>query len=125
LSGCWSLQRFSDYSKFNKDQLRIEGDKKFLDVIQKKGKVKVSIPLNPDIDSILKKYDYTLPKIYEQKLNENIKTICESANINDSVSVVETIGGREVIQSYQRYKLVQSHTARRTGCTNMFLAGFP
>ena len=41
------------------------------------------------------------------------------------VEIEETRGGRKQRRTVPKYELIQSHTARRSGFTNMYLAGIP
>ena len=45
------------------------------------------------------------------------------ADINDIVELEETKGGTIKMQRYEKWQLIHSHTARRTGATLMYLAG--
>lgn len=75
------------------------------------------------MEEIFKKYDYKTPKIPEQKLNRRIKDIGAKAKIKEKV-IVETIqGGLKVKKSVPKHELIKTHTARRSGTTNMYLAG--
>ena len=47
------------------------------------------------------------------------------AGITEPVTTVRTEGGRQISRTLPKYKLVASHTARRSGATNMFIAGIP
>lgn len=42
---------------------------------------------------------------------------------DEMVEMVETKGGTKTTVKYEKYKLIHSHTARRTGATLMYLAG--
>ena len=77
------------------------------------------------MDAILKKYGYEPPRVHDQKLNENIKTICNIAKINTPTEIEEIIGGKKVKTVKPKYEMVASHTARRTGATLMYKAGVP
>lgn len=126
LVGCYTAQRFSDYSRIKKDNVRfLENGHKVIDLIQKKTGERVIIPVSSQLDELLKKYDYTVPLIYEQKLNQRIKDVGESAGI-DNTEIIESIkGGMKVERKVFKFDLIKTHTARRSGCTNMYLAGIP
>jgi len=64
-------------------------------------------------------------KISDQNINERIKEICQLVEINELVSVSRTEEGRLAERVFPKYKLVSTHTARRSGATNMYLAGIP
>lgn len=126
LCGCYTAQRFGDYSRINKTHIRtLENDKKVIDLIQQKTGEKVVIPVRHELEIILSRYDYTLPKTFEQKVNEKIKIIGEMAKITEVVSYEESRGGLRVKKSMKKNQLIKTHTARRSGCTNMYLAGIP
>ena len=73
------------------------------------------------------KYDFDLKPlvISNQKFNDYVKTLCEKAEINEMVEVVKYDKGRKVYESSPKYKLISSHTGRRTFITNSILAGIP
>ena len=126
LVGCWTAQRFSDYSRISKENIMVlNGGVKVIDLIQVKTGQRVKVPIRPELEKILKKYDYTLPKTYEQKLNKRIKTVGERAELNEKVRITTYPGGNKEETDYFKYDLIKTHTARRSGCTNMHLAGIP
>jgi integrase len=98
---------------------------KVIDLIQQKTGERVIIPIKPELDEILKKYDYQVPKTFEQKVNERIKDVGELAKITETVIVEENKGGFKVKKDVKKNELIKTHTARRTGCTLMYLAGVP
>ena len=72
---------------------------------------------------ILEKYNDDIPRLPDQLINDNIKEIARLAGIIEPVCVTVTKGGRHVKEMVPKYKLVLSHTARRTGATLMYLSG--
>ena len=98
---------------------------KVIKLTQLKTGEQVIIPIKPELETILKKYDYTLPHTWEQKVNEHIKDIAKLAGIKEKVNFEEKKGGLTVKQSLPKNELIKTHTARRSGCTNMYLAGVP
>jgi integrase len=125
LIGCYTGQRFSDYSRINSQHIKTVKGGKIIDLIQKKTGEQVLIPVRPELETILKKYDYIPPRTHEQKANERIKLVCEKAKINEQIEIEEIKGGLKVTQRKAKYELIKTHTARRTGATLMFLAGIP
>ena len=71
------------------------------------------------------KYEGEIPKTYEQKVNERIKKVVRLAKITELINVENTRGGLVVKSQVEKCDLVKTHTARRSGCTNMYLAGIP
>ena len=125
LIGCYTGQRFSDYSRINSQYIKEVNGGKIIDMIQKKTGEQVLIPVRPELEAILKKYNYNPPRTHEQKVNERIKLVCKKAEINELIETEEIKGGLKVTQCIAKHLLIKTHTARRTGATLMFLAGIP
>jgi integrase len=128
LIGCWTCQRFSDYSRINK--VNVQDGRRVIKLIQVKTGNKCVIPVRAELDTVLKKYEiakdeYQLPKTFEQKLNKRIKTVCRLAGITELIEITKIKGGKKVTAKYPKYKLVSSHTARRSGISNLYNAGVP
>lgn len=47
------------------------------------------------------------------------------AGITEAVNINQTRGGLVVQKTVPKKDLIKTHTARRSGCTNMYLAGIP
>jgi site-specific recombinase XerD len=113
LIGVYSGQRVSDYSRFNKEY--IEGDSI---VIRAKKTGQFSyIPLNPKLKKLLDKYDWKLSTISGQKFNVHIHEICKIAGFNEIVIRERFYGNKKKTERIPRFKLIASHTARRTFIT--------
>jgi len=126
LIGCYTAQRFSDYKRINPDMLgTLPNGTRSIELIQKKTGTKVVIPIRPELDYLLKKYNYHSPKASEQKVNDHIKEIARVAKIADPVAIEKTRGGLRKSETQSKCDLIMTHTARRSGCTNMFKAGIP
>jgi len=126
LIGCYTAQRFSDFATISKKNLlTFDNGTKVLTLNQKKTGAQVFIPIRPQLDEILQKYNYQPPKIFEQQVNSRIKDIGKLAKINATTLIDEIRGGMKVTKEVKKYELIKTHTARRTGCTNMYLAGIP
>lgn len=125
LAGCYTAQRYSDYSRISKDNIKMINGKKVVSLIQKKTGETCLIPVRPELETILKRYDYTLPKSFEQKVNTGIKLIGKLAGITDPIHVEKFRGGVKVKTDVPKHSLICTHTARRTGCSLMYLAGIP
>lgn len=138
--GVWTAQRVSDYNgiepedikQYESDTIVTDKDGKktvktvevtYIEVRQKKTGKRVAIPVNSDLKKILDKYGNSVPRIPEQKINSHIKEIAKTAGLTDKVAVTATKGGKRTKTYTEKYKLVHSHTARRTGATLMYQAG--
>ena len=125
LVGCWTAQRFSDYSRISEIHIKDKNGIKVLEMDQVKTSTKVIVPLNPEAIEILAKYNNTLPKVSEQKMNSNLKEMGKLLDINETIEIKKSKGGLEIIEQIPKHDLIMSHTARRTGCTLMYLSGIP
>ena len=144
--GVWTAQRVSDYNNIKKEDfntltknvMREEDDPEhpgekrawierqeitYLNVRQKKTGAKVSIPCNSQLKAILEKYDYQLPHLEDQVINRYIKEIARDAGLTERIEIETTKGGTPKKEMVEKYKLIHTHTARRTGATLMYLAG--
>ena len=126
LIGCYTAQRFSDYSTINEGNIRtLENGQSVIDLKQQKTGNRVVIPIRAELQAILDKYENRLPKAYEQKVNKHIKEIAREAGIVDMVEVSYVENGEKKSHLVEKCELVKTHTARRSGATNMYLAGIP
>jgi site-specific recombinase XerD len=123
LIGCFTGLRVSDYNNLKPTSIKVMDGVKMLVVKTQKTKKIVAIPMHPIVEAILTKYDGIPPRMFDQKINQNIKEIAEMAGIIEPVETTSTIGGLEVIKRHMKYELVTTHTARRSFCTNAYLTG--
>lgn len=119
LIGYYTAMRFSDYSRLSIND--IDNGKIRLRT-QKTGEV-VVIPAHRKVLDILNEYGGKAPTITMQKFNTYIKIVCQKAKIDSIQSVSKTIGNKKEVVYAPKYQLVSSHTARRSGATNMYLNG--
>ena len=144
--GVWTAQRVSDYNNIKKEDFSTltknvmkeeddpehPGEKRawiekqevtYLNIRQKKTGAKVAIPCNSQLKAILEKYDYQLPHLEDQVINRYIKEVAKEAGLTEKVEIETTKGGTPKKEMVEKYKLIHTHTARRTGATLMYLAG--
>jgi hypothetical protein len=123
LIGCFTALRFSDYSRLTVDDNFKDGK---IFIKTKKTGALVIIPVHPIIQEILDRNNGKIPQIpSQQAFGGTIKRICKKAGITETVLWERTAGTGAIKKKYKKYELVSSHTARRTGATNMYLAGIP
>jgi integrase len=103
----------------------LQNGAKTIELHQTKTGEKVTIPVKPELLEILTKYNFTLPKTHEQKVNKGIKDIAAKAKIEEQISIEQIKGGLKVKTTVPKHRLITTHTARRTGATLMYLAGIP
>jgi site-specific recombinase XerD len=124
--GCYTALRFSDFSNIKPENIQYSHEGKFLKVKTFKASKEVAIPLHYRVEAILAKYGNILPRaISNQKTNIYIKEIARLAGINSPVMVDKTRGGQPYKATRPKYEMISSHTARRSGATNMFKAKIP
>lgn len=120
LIGCYTALRHSDYSRLD----NIHFKEKIVRIWTVKRDNKVFIPMHYRVKEILERRNDVLPKaISEQKHNKQIKAIGKLAGINEEVSLSKTRGNKRVEVIEPKYNFITTHTARRTGASNMYLAG--
>jgi integrase len=138
--GVWTAQRVSDYNNISRENIKTyvrevietdeNGEKKIvskeftrIEIRQQKTGAKVVIPCSSELKAILEKYDYNLPHLEDQVINRYIKDIGKDAGLTEMVEIEKTQGGKAQMQRIEKYKLIHTHTARRTGATLMYLSG--
>ncbi len=114
--GCATGMRISNYSDVEKKDIQ----NNFIKVRDKKNNDKtLEIPLNDFSIYILKKYDYNLPKISNQKFNEYIKEVFKLIGYDSNIKKTIKIGKELIEQINPLYERISSHTARRSFITIM------
>jgi site-specific recombinase XerD len=123
LVGCWTGLRYSDLSSFSK-KAKINGN--VISIKAQKTQEYVSVPLHQVTKSILEKHSYSLPKLSEPKFNLRIKKLgALIPSLTEGIEFEITKGGKLINISKPRYEMMQSHSARRSFATNMFLRKVP
>lgn len=119
--GCFTGMRFSDYSTLDTKAIRNNR----LEFVQKKTGNKVTIPIHPTVRQILEKYNYTLPEVPpNNEFNRIIKIVGEKLPSLHVSFVKQITYKRERKQvKMMKYEFLQTHTARRSFCSNEYLRG--
>lgn len=117
------LLRFNDSISINKNNIIFQDDIPFFKMITGKTKQEVIIPIRPKNYEILKKNNFVLSTISNQKTNENIKELGRLAEITGDHTITEIKKGKIVQTTYKRYELITTHTTRRSAATNLYLSG--
>lgn len=119
---CWIGQRFTDTQSINEGIMKDNGN--IIEIIQEKTKHKVSVPLLPIAKEILAKYENQFPIFTNQTALNYLTKIGEKAGITRLHTVVEHRGDEVTKKQVPVYKLIKTHTARRSFICNMLLRGF-
>jgi len=120
--GCFTGQRWGDFSNFDKSQLQDDVWTFVADKTKQEIQVDLTGYAAPALD-ILKKYDYQLPKITQQKFNDYLKVAATESGINDPTKIIRYVGIKEIIIIKPKSQFLSSHTARRT-CVSILLNDF-
>lgn len=119
--GCFTGMRFSDYSTLDTKAIRNNR----LEIVQQKTGNKVTIPIHPMVRQILEKYKCVLPEVPpNNEFNRIIKLVGEQLP-SLHVSFVKQITYQRERKQVQKMKFefLQTHTARRSFCSNEYLRG--
>lgn len=118
--GCLTALRYSDYSTLTGENFQGNSIVK----VTKKTNKKVIIPVHDYVKEIFDRYDgYISSGLSIQHFNRYIKDICREVGLDDEISFTCTRGGRLVTETRPKWKLISSHTARRSAATNMYMTG--
>ena len=120
--GCLTGMRYGDYSCLSSSNLQ---NGRIVRKTQKTGEV-VEIPTHWIIKETIGSYS-GFPK-YEsssQNFNKVIKGLCKKIGATEEILWERTVGKKVVRKRIKKYKMVSSHTARRSFATNAYLAGIP
>lgn len=143
LVGCYTCQRVSDYNNISKDSFTTTAKgTPIIRLIQQKTRTEVKIPImNPNLQAICEKYNYNIPSVIDVIINRYIKqilkelsekvpslalkvptklTMKQKQNLANGKIEIEHNDKGEVVMP--RYNCVTTHTARRSGITNMYLS---
>ena len=143
LIGCFTCQRVSDYTAITEDCFMTTAKgTPIIRLIQQKTRTEVKIPIiNDRLRAICEKYNYRLPSIVDVIINRYIKNILKDLSqtvpsLAEKVKTKLTMKQRAKMEAGEfdverdaggnyvlpRYACVTTHTARRSGITNMYLS---
>lgn len=118
LIGAFSGLRVSDFGRLGELDI-VDG---LIMLRTRKTDTPIAVPVHPVIRQILDS-GFDLSKVVsDQKMNVYIKHLAKMSGIEDKVSVREHRGGKMQMIQTEKYKLVSTHTARRSFATNLLKA---
>lgn len=125
LLGANSALRFGDWLEL--DPRKLQDD--IIEVDTKKTGISVAIPINETIKSIFKKYEGTATRLplgmSNPEINRHIKVVGRLAKIDELIPTKIKKDGLRLVIDRPKYESITSHTARRSGATNMYKEGIP
>lgn len=123
---CFTSLRYSDVANLKRSCVFDN----YISVTTIKTSDHVIIELNKYAKAILDKYKdkhnykgLALPVISNQKMNVSIKEICRMCNINKPVNITYFKGNRRYDETYPKWMLIGTHSARRTFVCNALMLG--
>ena len=119
--GCYTGARWEDFSQFSKENI----DGRTFRYIQRKTGARVSFPVAPRLRDALRRNGWHSPLIGDIVFNRIVKTVCMKAGINTPIQVRRSKGENYEHDVVPKYKMVSSHTCRRTMCTLLDKQGVP
>lgn len=120
--GCLTGLRFSDFSALKPEDL--QQDKLYKK--QEKSVHWVVIPLRKEAKAIFtEQFKAEIPRICNAEFNKKIKEIAKLAGIAQTIKFSYRKGNKMIEVKKPKWAWITSHTARRSFCTNEFLAGIP
>jgi len=120
--GCLTGLRFSDFSTLRPEDLQQD----MLHKKQEKSVHWVVIPLRKEAKAIFtEQFKNNIPAICNSEFNQRIKEIGKLAGIDQPIKFSYRKGNRMIDVKRSKFAWITSHTARRSFCTNEFLAGTP
>lgn len=127
LIGCYTGLRFSDFTELQPGNFKKTAEgKEFIEMMTRKTGIKVTIPVKSELREILAAYDYQPPKaISNQNFNEYLKEVGELAGLIEPTMLTRFRNGKRIDQTFPKYELMTTHTARRSFATNAYKAGVP
>lgn len=122
---CLTGIRFSDIGSINKQSLTVHAGIQYFTFRDIKTGHSPEIPVLPLALKILEKYQWKLPQMSNQKYNDHLKDICLLAGLDQPINVTTYPGGVRHDTTIPKYKMVSSHTARRSLICNLYLSNLP
>lgn len=127
--GCETGLRVSDLLNLNSSRIQ---DEEYIKIVTTKTRETVVIPISKRVKEILLKNNGFPRKISSQKFNEYIKKVCLKAEITQVIKGEKltdfklsdgSIIKRKIGGEFPKYKLISSHTCRRSFATNWYKTG--
>lgn len=117
--GVWTGLRVSDLKRINdfnisKNRISISGTEK--------NNAYVDIPIHTQLKEIFLKRKNIMPELSEQKFNLYIKDVCKLAGITEIIlgNIKDPVTNRKKVDYYEKYKLISSHSCRRSFVSNHY-----
>jgi len=120
----FTVQRYSDMQQLKPEQIT-ESCWRFTSI--KAGK-EIMVPFvgwNKVAFEIASQYDFNFPKYTQQHYNRELKAVCKEAGLNENIILKRFQGSNTILIQNPKWKMISSHTARRTAVTLLLSKGVP
>lgn len=119
---CWTGMRRSDLMKLTMADVTMHDGKWRVRLFQNKTHGLIDIPLHPHASAILERLGGLPRPMAPAHYGREIKTICRLAGF-DEVMIGDVSAPYKKRGMFPRWKLIASHTARRSAATNLVRSG--
>ena len=122
IAAYYTALRLSDWDRININKVDKEG---MFSLRSTKTGITSYVPVSPVLREILERWEREgQPKLTAPAtIGRHLESLCTLAEIDTPVSKRITKGGKKVMSTLPKYKLVTTHTARRSMATNLILDG--
>lgn len=111
---CYTGMREGEMNQLLPENFYTKSGRNYLKYWDIKGNKSKTIQLSEKAFSIAVKYEYNLPVLSQQKENDYIKKVAEKAKLTQERKKIRHAGAKSMISFVPLFKLISSHTARRT-----------
>ncbi len=113
LMGCTTGLRVSDLMRIKQFELKNDS----LELVTKKTNQSIIIPLDPRVKDFFEE----VRPISHQKFNKYLKILCKKVGLTEQMKgYIRDKKNKRVLGIYPKYKLITSHTMRRSFATNLY-----
>lgn len=112
---CLTGLRWSDANKINVNTFNTKDN--FIKFSTQKTKTEVIIPITKTLKDFINNNDYPIKKLKYGQYLVLIREICKKTGIVDLVEYKKIVNGQAVFSKEPKYKLIGTHSARRTFVT--------
>lgn len=119
IAGLWTGLRISDLKRIN--TFEISNNRIKISELEKTNNF-IEIPLHPQLKYIIEKRKGVFSELSEQNFNIYVKELCKEAGIDEVIlgALKNPETNRKEKGYYPKYKLIASHTCRRSFVTNHY-----
>jgi site-specific recombinase XerD len=115
LVGYYCIMRWSDTVAIRRDNFFEQAGRKFLRYHSQKEDIETILPVKPIVWQIMERYEFNLSGSSNQQANQQIKMVGALAGIIEDT--------KEGPKKGPKFSFISTHTARRSGATNLVLGG--